>query len=176
MMRIRSKKIVHRKPRIFFCSDLHLDHVRIIKYCNRPFRDVRQMNRVLVSNWNRAVGKNDIVYFLGDLVVNRKELTSYWLNKLNGRIILIRGNHDKEKSRRWRHHLVANIDGTNFFLTHDPKDIPPEWTGWAVCGHHHNNDLINYPLINEKTKRINVSIELTNYRPVNVQKILIGIN
>ena len=52
------------KSKIFLISDLHLDHYNIIKYCNRPFSSVREMNYLIVNNWNTTVKDNDIVYFL----------------------------------------------------------------------------------------------------------------
>jgi len=73
------------KPKIFFTGDLHLDHANIIKYCKRPFSDVEEMNRTLISNWNNTIGKKDTVYFLGDLAFGRgSRTTDYWLEKLNG--------------------------------------------------------------------------------------------
>lgn len=50
----------------FFTSDTHFNHANIIRFCNRPFKDVEQMNETLIANWNRVVGTNDIVFHLGD--------------------------------------------------------------------------------------------------------------
>ena len=52
---------------IFFTSDHHFYHTNIIKYCQRPFQSVEEMNEVMVERWNAVVGKNDTVYYLGDL-------------------------------------------------------------------------------------------------------------
>jgi calcineurin-like phosphoesterase family protein len=53
---------------IYFTADLHLDHANIIRYCNRPFQDVQEMNECLIKNWNSCIQPNDQVYILGDLV------------------------------------------------------------------------------------------------------------
>jgi len=54
----------------FVISDLHLNHANIISYCKRPFDSVREMNQVLIKNWNYVVKPDDIVYFVGDMTVN----------------------------------------------------------------------------------------------------------
>ena len=55
---------------------------------------------------------------------------------------------------------------------HDPADIPSDWKDWAICGHHHNNKLDEYPFIDKRNKRINVSNELTKFRPVDMDEII----
>lgn len=53
---------------IFFTSDTHFWHENIIKFCNRPFSSVEEMNDTIIENWNKVVGENDIVFHLGDFV------------------------------------------------------------------------------------------------------------
>ena len=45
------------------------------------------------------------------------------------------------------------------------------FTGWIVHGHYHNNDLEQFPFINFGDRRVNVSCELTRYRPVSLETI-----
>lgn len=52
--------------RVFFTSDTHFNHTNIIKYCQRPFRDIYEMNETLIANWNNVVAPDDIVFHLGD--------------------------------------------------------------------------------------------------------------
>ncbi len=47
--------------RVFFTSDTHFNHANIIRFCNRPFKDVSHMNEAIISNWNRVVGQ-EILY------------------------------------------------------------------------------------------------------------------
>lgn len=84
---------------IFFTSDTHWHHRNILEYCpgrKKFWSTVEEMNEGLIVNWNSQVGPNDIVYHLGDFTLTtRIELIDPILARLNGRIRLIKGNHDK---------------------------------------------------------------------------------
>jgi len=79
---------------IFFTSDHHFGHENIIKFCNRPFEDAREMNRVMIERWNEKVKPKDTVYHLGDFALTYKENLEPILDQLNGKIHLIVGNHE----------------------------------------------------------------------------------
>jgi calcineurin-like phosphoesterase family protein/2'-5' RNA ligase len=159
------------KESTYFISDLHLDHANIIRYCARPFANVQEMNSVLVDNWNNTVRDNP-VYFLGDLSFGRGSRPArYWLGRLSGRIHYVRGNHEApvEDSNDYE---VMEYQGHKFLLVHNPDNLPIEWNDWVIHGHKHNNDIRNYPFINGEKKTINVSAELTNYRPVRLDFLI----
>lgn len=82
-----------RKSRVYFTSDWHFYHKKIIEYCNRPFKDVDEMTEHMIKTWNNTIGPNDIVYFLGDFSLN-PNWSKRLLGKLNGYKILVSGNHD----------------------------------------------------------------------------------
>lgn len=79
----------------FFTADTHFSHNNIIKYCNRPFTDYQKMNEVLIANWNSKVSQEDEVYHLGDFSFASAEDTIKIRKRLNGKIYLIKGNHEK---------------------------------------------------------------------------------
>lgn len=81
--------------KIWFTADMHFGHKNIIKYCNRPFDTVEQMDAVLIDNWNRRVAPDDHVYVVGDFTFNRNRVPAY-LERLLGKKTLIVGNHDKD--------------------------------------------------------------------------------
>ena len=75
---------------IYFTSDLHLGHRGIIRMQDRPFADLKEMNRLLIYNYNAVVGKDDIVYILGDIAHHLPvEDANEMIRKLKGRKILI---------------------------------------------------------------------------------------
>lgn len=82
--------------KVFFTGDLHFGHERMIAYDNRPFGTVEEMDRELIRRWNAKVGKEDLVYVLGDMIwKSHGGDAASLIRSLNGRIILIRGNHDR---------------------------------------------------------------------------------
>ena len=178
--------------RTFIISDLHLDHANIIRYCNRPFDDIHQMNSEMVSRWNHIVGKYDTVYYLGDLVYSRSKGRNIagWMHKLNGIKVNIWGNHDKFLKCKLPY-LVINFNGESILLVHSPNpedshnketlahtgicQLLKEWKethNWIIHGHYHNNDPRQHPLINNKDRMINVSVELLDYQPIELEKLL----
>ena len=86
--------------KVFFTSDTHLYHGNIIRFCNRPFKDVDMMNETIISNWNNTVGQDDIVFHLGDFCLGGSAEWTKMLDRLNGRIYLIMGNHDLKYIRQ----------------------------------------------------------------------------
>lgn len=87
--------------KIYFISDTHFDHSNIIKYCDRPYKDTTQMDIDIIHKWNSVVKPDDIVWHLGDFAFFSKkdhERIYKLIQKLNGNINLLLGNHDKHIS------------------------------------------------------------------------------
>jgi calcineurin-like phosphoesterase family protein len=82
---------------IFFTSDSHFGHANIIKYCNRPFSSVAEMDREMIEQWNKVVTMYDTVYHLGDFCFSAH---APYFNQLNGNKFLILGNHDTLNNAR----------------------------------------------------------------------------
>lgn len=79
--------------KIWFTSDLHFGHENVIKYCDRPYHNANEMNADIIARWNKQVGENDTVYVLGDFSLS-KSIALNIVKKLNGKIVLVCGNHD----------------------------------------------------------------------------------
>lgn len=88
------------KNKIWITSDTHFGHDNIIKFSNRPFKDVNDMNESLIKSWNESVGVDDDVYHLGDFSLTTPKKTKDILDRLNGKIHLIKGNHEKSVLRK----------------------------------------------------------------------------
>ena len=112
----------------FFTSDTHFNHANIIKFCNRPFKDVEQMNEVIIANWNSVIGKDDTVFHLGDFCLGGATEWTKILDRLNGKIYLIMGNHDLKNIRqgfisRFEHvamQMRIEIGKKRIYLCHYP--------------------------------------------------------
>jgi len=165
---MRSKKC------IYLIGDTHFDHSNIIKYCNRPFQSTQEMNETLVANWNNLVAPRDIVYFLGDWSFGQgAKPPRYWIRKLMGHIISIKGCHDvSTRGIDFQDYKILHYSGHRFLLIHDPDKKPVDWPDWVIHGHKHNNNIRDYPFINGRIKTINVSVELTSYRPISLDFLL----
>lgn len=163
--------------RTFVISDLHLGHANIIRYAERPFESVGEMNRTIVDNWNRTIGPDDLVFFLGDMRFGKGSKPAWWwLRKLNGRIVFIRGHHDRGVWPTTKglnvvgvtDGVVARVGGKLLALTHRSDATPEGFEGWTVHGHIHQKQ----PHISGKVKRVNVSVEVVDYTPVSLADIV----
>lgn len=153
----------------YVISDLHLGHENIIRYCERPFDDVEQMNQTIIENWNERVSDDDQVLFLGDLSHNSEGMTpDAWLQHLNGDILFVRGNHDSGVSQNAPVNVVENCAITHGRYRFYCQHRPPENTlsGWTLHGHVHNNEPLVHPFIHPSRQTVNVSCELLDYKPI----------
>ena len=155
--------------KILFTSDTHFDHDNIIKYCNRPFSSVEEMNETLIENWNKTVSYRDTIYHLGDFIW-RPEDDSI-LKALNGTIIFIKGNHDRRKSYprniKWHDRLEIKIQGYKIVLDHYPLR---SWNGsfhgsWHLYGHCHGT------LPEDNGFSCDVGVDVWDYKPVQFEVI-----
>ena len=78
----------------FYIADMHLGHKNVLKFDNRPFESVTEMDMVLLENWNRRVSHDDDVYILGDMCYHSEHSPAWYLKQLKGKKHVIQGNHD----------------------------------------------------------------------------------
>ena len=147
--------------KIFITADHHFHHKNIIEYCKRPFKTVEEMDEVMIEKWNKKVGKNDLVIHLGDFALGNKKEVKETRERLNGTIILIKGNHDKAIND----FIVVrdSIQIGKLFFTHRPvlkKELPKGCIN--VHGHIHEKDSYD---------GVNVSVEKTDYEPVLLEEL-----
>lgn len=174
---------------IYFTSDLHFGHKNIIRFDNRPFTSVEEMDETLIRNWNNKVRNNDLVYILGDISWYNDEITADILSKLNGRKVLIKGNHDrvhgkvrkcfeeitdyKEIVLPGNRHVVLCHYPIVFFNRH-------HYGAYMLYGHVHNShewqmtENYKYELeqLDIKCNMFNVGTMIWNYEPVTLDEII----
>ena len=82
--------------KIFFVADTHFGHEAMIRFENRPFKDIRDMEQKIIKNWNETVAQEDRVFVLGDFAFGDKAEVTRLCRSLNGKKTLVLGNHDTQ--------------------------------------------------------------------------------
>ena len=169
---------------IYFTSDPHFGHSNIIRYVNRPFRSVEEMDEILINNFNNVVDKNDTLYILGDFTMGGSYTKCMKYRKqLNCKHIhLIYGNHDKHflqggKESPYeteRDYFELKYNGTRFCLSHYPFI---SWHGREqgaimLHGHIHSKRRSNEINQCQQVHRFDVGVDANDYKPVSIDDIL----
>ena len=194
---------VHLEPnaKCWFTSDQHFNHSNVMRFCNRPWVDVNQMNKVLTDNWNEVVGEKDVVFVLGDFYWHKDPTAvAKKLDQLKGaKIYILLGNHDaKEQFTKLRGKRVELISDTamifisgidedkpsrehEFMISHFPLATWPHWyrDTFNLHGHIHSGprskvdlDVPGDDLILKTGKTYDVGVDNNNYYPVEIREIL----
>lgn len=161
-------------------ADLHFGHNNIIKYCNRPFKDVDEMDNAIVNNWNSVVNDKDLVYVLGDVSFYGKEKTKELISRLKGYKLLVIGNHDRRKTKTWWHDVGFNfvfdepIEVYGYVLSHEPfVEKEHLYNDLNNIHAHLHNDEHRYKTGElHKNKYKCVSAELFDYTPIEFDKLV----
>ena len=88
--------------KIFYIADLHFSHFNCLRFDNRPFSTIEEMDEALINNWNSVVSDEDTVYILGDMFWCKVDKSIEILKQLNGKKRLIKGNHDRCHDNRFK--------------------------------------------------------------------------
>jgi calcineurin-like phosphoesterase family protein len=153
--------------KVFGVSDTHFGHANIIRFCDRPFSSVDTMDQALIDNWNSVVEDNDLIIHNGDFQFYKQDMGIF--QKLRGRKILVKGNHDHKVTFNMGWEAVHDV----FEMSHNSKKVvffhyPIEsWNNMFhgsihLYGHVHSTDAVKIP------NRFNICVEKTNYTPVNL--------
>ncbi|MDD4211560.1 MAG: metallophosphoesterase family protein [Clostridia bacterium] len=165
---------------IYFTADTHFGSEKVRIYSLRPFVNLRQMDKIMIKNWNKTAKKDDYIYHLGDF-------GSYnTIKKLKGKVILIMGNYeinDKERDfksfKSYKKYLLSlgfydviderglrkifkDISDEEIYLTHKPMDCDPNC--FNLFGHIHGHS-------RAKDFGLNVGVDCYNYKLVTVENI-----
>ena len=165
------------EKKVFITSDTHFGHTRIIQYENRPFNSINEMNKEMIKRWNAKVTNNDVVFHLGDFCFGNKEMISAIISELNGKKILVMGNHDR--GHNVKYYLDCGFDEVYnypilykefFIFSHEP--ITYLKAPFISCyGHIHGSP--NYPTFTKNS--VCCCVERWNYTPINFNTILLNL-
>lgn len=153
---------------LWFTSDTHFSHDKTRIKAARPFDNTKEMDKEMIKQWNKIVKPDDIVYHLGDF--GNLDM----LKKLNGRIRLVMGNHERKEGltkemlleagfdQVYEENVVIEVDGLLMNLIHEPSKNNPGM--FNLFGHLHNLCIV-------KEFGINVGQDCNYFRPIDFEKI-----
>lgn len=175
---------------IFFTSDLHFGHKNIMRFCNRPYNSIEEMDEALINNWNSVVNENDIVFNLGDFAFATNRRWRELLSILKGNHYLIMGNHDYTRYpgdsvmklfKGVYSQLLLKIDNRYVYLNHFPflcyggSYREPYNAVYNLFGHVHSgpnsSGLDTDRLTNLFPYQYDVGVDNNNYTPVSWNKV-----
>ncbi len=171
----------------WFISDLHLGHEKTCTVFKkedgsplRPWNNAEEMNEALIEKYNSLVKPTDVVYNLGDVVINKKFL--HLVNRLNGHKVLVLGNHDFHKNvdmHDYFDEVHAILVKTGMVLTHVP--VHPDSLsrfGINVHGHLHDKKVMMTAKNGSKVidpRYFNVGVECIDFAPISREELVVKI-
>lgn len=158
---------------VYLIADTHFGHTNIIPYESRPFSDVEEMDRELVKRWNETVGKQDLVFVLGDFSFYGKERTAKICKALQGKKVLIMGNHDSHSVPFYLECGFAEVSRYPivyegyWILSHEPLYMNAHMPYANIFGHVHGSTLYK----DVSAQSFCVSAERIDYRPISFAEV-----
>ncbi len=161
---------------VFFTSDTHFGHELVIRSCERPFISADEMDAAIIARWNEAVSAGDTVHHLGDFGFRNQREAPWYLERLNGTVHLIEGNHDRHTLRRHGDAFASvslikelTIGRQMLVLCHYPMR---EWNGcyrgaWHLHGHVHGR--LNHAPLGHS---MDVGVDSNDFRPWAFEEII----
>jgi len=153
----------------FFTADTHFGHENIIKYCARPFANAEEMDAVLIENWNNKINDGDLVYHLGDFSWGN---SVQYRAQLNGDIIFLRGNHDKDALQN-KHLFLRTLTreeltlgGQFIVMSHYAMRVwnKSHFNAWHLYGHSHGT-------LPPEGKSWDVGVDYNDYAPISFEEL-----
>ena len=167
---------------VFFASDHHFGHNNILTFTNydgskaRDFTDLNEMHDTMVYNHNSVVGKSDLIYFLGDVCIELTHLEQ--LGRMNGRKILVKGNHDifhlPHYLKYFEDIVSYKVFPDEFICSHIPLHTESLSKRFLtnVHAHTHSNTVRVDGTLIDDPRYINVCMEKINFTPVEKTELL----
>ena len=137
-MKLRSN--VLRGKKVFFTSDEHYGHKNIIKFCNRPYDSVDEMNQDIIDKFNSVVPSNGLTIHAGDFLLGKSVKSQDIISSLAGRHIFIKGSHDKWSDGASHHEIIElTIDKQPIIICHYAMRVwaRSHYNSWHLYGHSH---------------------------------------
>ena|ERR1035437_7524737 len=155
----------------FFTADEHYSHSNIIKYCDRPFATVEEMNEEIIKRHNEVVGPEDVVVHVGDFTLRKNQSeVERLIARLNGKPIFIVGSHDywmlENKYNTYKEIWEEDIEGQHIVACHYAMRVWPlsHYNSWQLYGHSHGK-------LEGVGKSMDVGVDTHEYYPYSFEEI-----
>lgn len=153
----------------WYTSDEHLGHANIIRYCNRPFSSVEEMDNEIIKRHNEVVSENDTVIHAGDFTLIAKPKIVYrkYIDKLNGKHIFLRGSHDYWLKGSRNHEIMElTFDNTYITICHYAMRVWPRshYNSILLFGHSHGR-------LSSEGKSMDIGVDTNNFYPYSFEQI-----
>lgn len=159
---------------VWFTSDTHFGHTKVIEYCNRPFETVEEMDAELVRRWNDCVQPGDEVWHLGDFAFRGRQYQEALIPQLAGNVHLVLGNHDarmaagvKKMFASVHDYREIDLEGRKVVLSHFPFERwnKMHYGSWHLHGHCHGT------LKREVPGRTDVGVDVQGFAPISAESV-----
>lgn len=157
---------------IYFSSDHHFQHAKVIEYCKRPYSTQMEMDSDMIEKWNSVIKDKDEVYYLGDLTLGNWGTARSYLKQLKGKIKFIEGNHDKrwfsslESSQKLPAIYELNYMNKTIVLSHySMRSWNKSFHGsYHLFGHSHGE-------LSPYGKSFDVGVDYWDFYPVSIEQV-----
>jgi calcineurin-like phosphoesterase family protein len=166
------RKYKYNADEVMFTADTHFGHDNIIRLARRPYKSGYHMDESLIANWNEVVDEDQVVFHLGDFTYKGKQTIPNLLKRLNGEVILIQGNHDKDSHAKHYSamHDIAEVevDGQSIVMCHYAMRV---WNRsfrgvWHIHGHSHGKLPADWD-----RKICDIGVDAWGYTPVSFHQL-----
>lgn len=151
----------------WFTADEHMGHENVIKYCNRPFKSVTEMDEEIIGRFNEVVGRDDVVIHIGDFTLKGNALAENYVRRLNGVNTFLRGSHDYWMDRTYHEIWEKEINGIYIVCCHyQMVSWPRSFHGSVqLYGHSHGRS-------SPAGGQMDVGVDCNNFYPVVFEEVV----
>jgi len=152
----------------FFTGDEHYGHSNVIRFCNRPFENVLEMDQELIKRNNELVSRGDIVIHAGDFAFRNRLSVDRYINQLKGEHIFLKGSHDKWIKGDIQHIWAKKIEEKYVVVCHYAMLVWPRshYGSWQLYGHSHGR--LDLAIMG---KQYDVGVDNNNFYPVSFEQV-----
>jgi calcineurin-like phosphoesterase family protein len=151
-------------------TTINFFHKKSIKYCNRPFENIEEMNEELIIRHNSVVNKEDVVIIAGDFsFANKIDTYRKIIRRLNGQLIFLRGSHDGWMGKNgYGFHEIweRTIQKQKIVVCHYAMRVWPasHYNSWQLYGHSHGR-------LEPEGKQWDIGVDTNNFYPYSFDEI-----